>query len=180
MALAPLVVPLALPMVFWGVVAPHGMTDILDAMEKRRMSQLAACYGGTFGAGQALEAANLYGLLLCLGMFLSIWHLRFDFGGLRGSTLIHFLLALVGLIDVRIAFTVMTILLAVAHVPGHYRRHAHLIAEKPLESAALLTSSTAVGLMQCPMTEVEFTAPLLSVTVAHILFTECGPAVEEP
>eukprot|EP00404_Azadinium_spinosum_P035096 CAMPEP_0180655814 /NCGR_PEP_ID=MMETSP1037_2-20121125/55493_1 /TAXON_ID=632150 /ORGANISM="Azadinium spinosum, Strain 3D9" /LENGTH=53 /DNA_ID=CAMNT_0022682303 /DNA_START=99 /DNA_END=257 /DNA_ORIENTATION=- len=51
---------------------------------------------------------------------------------------------------------------------------------KPLESTALLASSTAVGLLQSSAIEFEVTTPIVAVTAGHILFTELNGLVEEP
>mmetsp|Transcript_67630 Transcript_67630/g.188719 ORF Transcript_67630/g.188719 Transcript_67630/m.188719 type:complete len:181 (+) Transcript_67630:89-631(+) len=180
MAIEPLIVPLVLPVALWAVVAPHGVTDILDAAKRRNISELAVCYGSAFVTCEAFETAHLYNILLLLGLLLSIWHLRWDLGGLFMSLSIHMFLVLVGLFDLRTAFAIMTFLLAAIHVPGHYRRKAHLITTRPLESTMVLAISTASGLLQSANTELELTSPLLAITAGHILFTELKAPVEEP
>ena len=157
------------------VIAPHGITDMIHAVQYNITSELLALNGAVLGAS-VIMADNAPMLLDGAFMAASVVHFRHDMPTIKyvpKSALSTLLIGSSVLYDPNIFFLYMV----ATHVPNHYRTNWRYIRENTGKNVALIILFTLILYSCCELFPALYESKLAfdcskGLVISHIIYDE--------
>ena len=155
-----------------GIIAPHGITDIIHAQQNNLFGPLFTINGVTILSSVVLDKLYLNNILDVSFILSSIIHFRRDFpeNKLIPRYLFSFVLLFISIFyNPNILFFYMLFI----HVPNHYRLNWKYLKNKKIQTISILSLSTTLFLIMGNELNFLTITPLVkSIIISHIIYEE--------
>jgi hypothetical protein len=169
--------PHALKLITTGIVAPHGMTDWIHALQTKNVPMLLKINAATASSFFIMNKTGNEYLLNIFFLLFSIMHFKHDIP-FKYPFLKFFTVEIILLLSV-FNLDILYFYLTFIHVPNHYKLNWKYLSKTPIKSFLLMSVSTffMVNFEKFNLNNVDFIQPiyfdlLKSIIVSHIIYQE--------
>ena len=155
-------------------IAPHGATDVIDAVQNKKVPKMLSCYLGAVGFGELCSVFDADAILYGLFTLASFYHFREDFSFFdkrffNGSS--YVINGALFYSFYQYSWLPFFLYMTCLHVPHHYYNHWSLMKNNTIPTLGLI-AATAVGssmvLLQ-PMSRVVENS-IVAIVIGHVLY----------
>lgn len=168
--------PLLLKHLTNGIIAPHGITDILHAKYENNLKELTATYAGTIASTYVLSELNMNSVVNITFFMLSVIHFRRDMPYFKGIPryVWSFLFLQFTIMNNSILFFLYLVFI---HVPHHYRLNWRYIKKNfKLSSLVILGTTLIIEVLGKDMYDLmindSFMSVIKGVIMSHVVYDE--------
>jgi hypothetical protein len=155
-----------------GIIAPHGITDIIHAQQNYLIPQLFSINGLTILSSVLLHKYHLKNVLNVLFISSSIIHFRRDFPKNKFIPRILFSSILL-LISIFYNHNILLFYMLVIHVPNHYNLNWKYLKNEKIQTISTLSISTALFLIIGNNFDFLTLTPLIKgLIISHVIYGE--------
>ena len=155
-------------------IAPHGATDVIDAVQNKKVPKMLSCYLGAVGFGELCSVFDADAILYGLFTLASFYHFREDFSFFdkrlfNGSS--YVINGALFYSFYQYSWLPFFLYMTCLHVPHHYYNHWSLMKNNTIPTLGLI-AATAVGssmvLLQ-PMSRVVENS-IVAIVIGHVIY----------
>lgn len=155
-----------------GIIAPHGITDIIHAQQNNLLPQLFTINGITILSSIILDKYHLEDILNGLFILSSIIHFRRDFP--KNKFIPRYLFSyILLLISIFYNHNILIFYMLIIHVPNHYYLNWKYIKNKKIQNISVLSITTTLFLkMENTFYFISLTPFVKGIIISHIIYEE--------
>lgn len=170
--------PLLIKHLTTSVIAPHGITDLVNAIEEDNMETLLKTYASTVASSYLLTEINMDSTLNFIFFILSVVHFRRDMPNINDIPRYawSFLFLQFSIIN---SPTLFFIYLTFIHVPNHYRLNWYTLKKNPkLSMGVVLLTTLLIEIFSKDFDSFMLNDSIMSVIkgiiMSHVVYEEIG------
>ena len=170
--------PLLIKHLTTSVIAPHGITDLVHAIEENNMETLLKTYASTVASSYLLTEINMDSTLNFIFFILSVVHFRRDMPNIKEIPRYawSFLFLQFSIIN---SPTLFFIYLTFIHVPNHYRLNWYTLKKNPkLSMGIVLLTTLLIEVLGRDFDKFMLNDSIMSVIkgiiMSHVVYEEIG------
>ena len=160
------------------IIAPHGVTDIIHAMETRNVGNLVKYYIGAILCGECCYLVHLEPIWNSIFVVSSIIHFRHDFDKIFSISVpkpvsYSLTISFLAIVNQQSLLWPFFLYMIFVHVPNHYSKSYFFIKSYPvLLSCFIMIASIVSDLLLVETISNEVWTAILSIVIGHIIYEE--------
>tara|TARA_B100000123_G_scaffold245029_1_gene200682 strand:- start:217 stop:753 length:537 start_codon:yes stop_codon:yes gene_type:complete len=157
-----------------GVIAPHGITDLVHAIQNNKINEINKIYVATTGSVVLLDIFDQHFLIEFLFFVFSIIHFQHDVP-LNNKTMRYFITSSMLLTCILYDPNLLYFYLTFIHVPQHYKTNWNMLHKTKELSIFIISTTTFASLLFINELSFEntFSIDLIKgIIISHIIYQE--------
>jgi hypothetical protein len=160
------------------IIAPHGVTDVIHAIQTRNIPNLLKYYGGAIVCGEVCYMNHIEPIWYSIFVATSIIHFRHDFDKILYITVpkpvsYGLTIAFLGIVNQQSLLWPFYLYMLLIHVPNHYSKAWSYVKDYPALLASFISIASVVSDMLLVETiSNEVWIAVLSIVIGHIIYEE--------
>ena len=158
-----------------GIIAPHGITDYIHAIDTNNKLQLNLIYLTTTSSCLYLDIMNQNFLINSMFILTSVVHFQRDFP-INDNNARYFLTFLLLILSIEFNIDILYLYMIFLHVPKHYKMNMDLLKKYTKESIITISLCSSLFLLIGDKYDNIFYGELINfvkgIIISHILYGE--------
>lgn len=158
-----------------GIIAPHGITDYIHAIDTNKKLELNLIYLTTTSSCLYLDIMNQEFLINSIFIFSSVVHFQRDFP-INDNNVRYFFTFLLLILSIEFNIDILYLYMIFIHVPNHYKMNMNLLKRHTIESIISISFCSFIFLLLGDKYDNIFYDELINfvkgIIISHILYGE--------
>jgi len=160
------------------IIAPHGVTDIIHAIQTRNVGNLLKYYGGAILCGEFCYLGHIEPIWNSIFVVTSIIHFRHDFDKIFSISVpkpvsYSLTISFLAIVNQQSLLWPFFLYMIFVHVPNHYSKSYSFIKSYPVLLGSFISIASVVSdMLLVESISNEVWIAVLSIVIGHIIYEE--------